>query len=38
MCAALQIRCHATVKGNHRAVSVECYFRFLNKTKQLNDL
>jgi hypothetical protein len=39
MCAVLQIRCHAAAKGNHKAVSVERYFRFLNKavTIAIND-
>jgi hypothetical protein len=31
MCDVLSIRFHAAVKRNHKAVSVECYFRFLNK-------
>jgi hypothetical protein len=39
MCEVLQIRCHAAAKGNHKAVSVERYFRFLNKavTIAIND-
>jgi hypothetical protein len=43
MCDVLKIRFHAAAKGNHKAVSVERYFRFVNKavtiakTKQLND-
>jgi hypothetical protein len=31
MCEALSIRFHAAAKGNHKAVSVERYFRFVNK-------
>jgi len=39
MCVALSIRFHAAAKGNHKAVSVECYFRFINKavTIAIND-
>jgi hypothetical protein len=31
MCKTLDIRFHAAARGNHKAVSVERYFRFLNK-------
>jgi hypothetical protein len=31
MCNVLQIRFHPAAKGNHKAVSVKRYFRFLNK-------
>ena len=39
MCDVLKIRFHAAAKGNHKAVSVERYFRFVNKavTIAIND-
>ena len=31
MCDVLTIRFHAAAMGNHKAVSIQHYFRFLNK-------
>ena len=31
MCSTLQIRLHPAARGNHKAVSVERFFRYLNK-------